>query len=233
MVKLPGVPTGTFTAVIGGRLIKWKPQGDLTLIASQAAAEQGLEREIASNPDPDQAIATFRKAPHVHSSARLFVGFNVASVPTWRAGEVYLVTFLARETQLLNRKNAEAHPAFSFYVGLGAFPGVGAKVASEKSAQVVFLNYTQDADEFFKDIISLASILCQWLSQEAIIAELTEEGKVIYSEEIWPTKRAAAFKPITETRKYLNENAYRIDPEVYNLGRRASSGSGSDQDEPW
>ncbi len=232
MIKLPGVPTGTFKAVVDGKIVRWTPKSSLTLIASQSAAEEGLslDREVHANPSGKAAKTEWRTAPMVSESARLFIGFNVGDRPLWRAGEVYLLTFLLREKQLIEA-GGKGNPAFSYYVGIGAFASIGQPVAAEKSAQIVFLNFDQNSNDFFDSMIDLAEDVGAWLSQESVLVELSKQGNAFYSKYIDANKDIS--KTVQTTKKYLNDNAYRIGKDVYDMGKQASSGSGSDQDEPW
>lgn len=223
--KLHGVRTGTVdTMTDGGRRAKWVPQSELTLISSADGFIHGskdldlytealLPRRIAANPNAAQAKAELfsKKKPTVKAAARLMVGFNVGSEPYWRAGEVYLLAYLNREEQL---KNGQAMPAFSFYVGLGAFPG-DKLVASERSAQLVFMNFGQPSKAFFSDMIDLSKEMAEDMNQESVLLELQENGQVIYLDYIEPKKRN--WSPLDDTKKWLNENKIRIEPSVWRM----------------
>lgn len=236
MIKIPGVPTGTVDAVAqNGERARWKPHGDLTLVVSETAAAQNLPREIKGNPDAETGIKmqrerdkrmargplgrfldwAFRRGefPAVRESARLFVGHNVQNEEYWRSGEVYLAGYLAREAQLKTRSGAI--PAFSFYVGLGAFPSDrGNNITAEESSQFVFINFSQSRTDFIDDMFRLAGELAKMMSQESVLLEISEKGKVSVYDYIEPTN--GQWTPKEKTRDLLRENAYRIQEKVWN-----------------
>ncbi len=218
-MKLPGIKTGTINTITsdGSRRIHWRPTGELVLIASEGAAEHYnlLPRKIAANAGATEAKRLLRdsSAPLARDEARIFVGFNVKDKPTWRSGEAYLMCYLTREEQLGERKNTKAQPAFTmFYAGLGAFPG-NVTVTSERSAQFVFLNFGQSKDDFFDDMLDLAQLLAESLLQESVLVEFVHDGKTFYADYIEGQNYDWT---VAEAKAYLEENAYRLDPKVYN-----------------
>lgn len=213
-MKLPGVPTGSVNTITPAGRVRWSPKSELTLIASQSEAERGLPRVVVGNPGPKDAQVAWRSKPAAKASARLFVGYNVGDEPVWRSGEVYLLAFLLREKQLAT--NSNIHPAFSFYAGIGAYgPGTGLPVSSEKSAQIVFLNFDQKQETFFDQIIELAAMMAAQLNQESVMVELSRKGSGFYTDLIYADPEYAA--TVAQTRRYLNENAERIGAEVFEM----------------
>lgn len=223
MTKLPGLKTGTINTInqTGDKRVKWVPKGDLILIASKDAADHfdlgKLPRQIASNPTAAQAKQFIRDndaVPLTKEEARIFVGFNVKDKPTWRTGQVYLMLFLLREEQLQARKKTDALPAFTmFYAGLGAFPG-NVQVASERSAQFVFMNFGQDPDDFFDDMADLSMLAAEALLQESVLLELDKSGKTFYLDYIL----SEGFEwDLPEAEEYLEENAHRITKKVWEM----------------
>lgn len=213
-IKLPGVKTGTVKGVTdSGRYAHWVPKGELTLIASQSEADQSLPLRIAANPSAEQFVeaALNRATPLARSAARIFVGFNVGDKPVWRAGQVYLAGFLLREKQL--QKTPSTFPAFSFYVGLGAFPGQGAIVSSERSAQFVFINFNQKYEDFARQIGYLGAELASVLHQESTLVELSREGQVTNMDYV--DVDAKDRLSVKEAKAWLDKNAYRIEKSVY------------------
>lgn len=215
MTKFKGVRTGTIDTIAdNGWRAKWVPKSELTLISSADAEEVDfLPRRIAANPNSTQAKTDLfsKEKPRVKAAARLMVGFNVGSKPFWRAGEVYLLTYLDREEQL---SDGRAMPAFSFYVGLGAFPG-DKIVASERSAQLVFMNFGQESKEFFSDMMDLSQTLAEDMNQESILLELQEDGQVVYLDYIEPNKKD--WTDLDEIKAWLVENKNRVEPSVWRM----------------
>lgn len=234
MIKIPGVPTGTVDAVTqSGQRARWKPHGDLTLIVSETAS-QVLPSEIKANPDKATAIKmmsdrerrmsrsllgrfldwVFHRGefPPVRESARIFVGHNVGNEEFWRAGQVYFSGYILREDQL--KKGKSAVPAFSFCVGLGAFPSDrGNNITAEESSQFVFMNFSQSKKEFFDDMIDLAGSLAEMMNQESTLLELSEKGSVALYEYI--EAKPHNWSEIGDVTKMLKENSYRIPEKVW------------------
>lgn len=213
--KIHGVRTGTIDGFTeSGERVKWVPTSELTLVTSDDVVENEfvLPRRIAANPSARQGFREFISGdkPPVKDTARLFVGFNVGDEEFWRAGQVYLMGYLLRETQL--RSSKKIAPAFSFYVGLGAFPG-DKVVSSERSAQFVFMNFAQPHKKFFSDMFELAAEMAEWLHQESVLLEAQGDGKVIYLDYIESDP-----KKLVDTRAaedYLEENKHRVKPSVW------------------
>lgn len=202
VIKLPGIPTGTIDGFTSDthRRVKWLPRGPLTLVASTDALAESLPKEIAANPTRVLAKQMWRDPgkPAAKQSARLFVGFNVGDRQEWSQEDVYKVAYLLREKQL---SDTGSLAAFSFYAGLGAFPGVSGKVVTEKSAQIVFMNFRQKAEEFFDDMIDLAADMANYLHQESVLLEISKSGKVFYLEYVDSEHR----KPVQGTRKFIEK----------------------------
>lgn len=209
--KLPGIRTGTVDSFTdSGQHVRWVPKSELVMVDG---GQCDLPRRISANPNSRQGYAEFsRKEPGVvRDGARLFVGFNVGGDEVWRAGEVYLAAYLLRQEQLRGKRGA---PAFTFYVGIGAYPG-DKVVASERSAQIVFMNFGQSSKAFFKDMFDLSATLAEELSQESILLELQEDGHVTYLDYIDSDRKHIA--EIDDTRSWLNENKHCIQQSVWRM----------------
>lgn len=232
MIKLPGIPTGTVDAVTrDGERALWRPHGDLTLLVSETCSAN-LPDQIKGNPDAATLIRmrddqekycklgmlgkflswVRRKAPFppVRESARMFVGHNVGEKQFWRSGQVYLMGYLLREEQLRNGKGV---PAFSFYVGVGAFPGTGDAVTAEESSQFVFMNFGQSRKAFLDDMAKLAQALAEALSQESVLLEFSEEGRVALYDYVEADRKN--WVSTGDAEKMLEENSYRIPKKVW------------------
>ncbi len=212
--KIKGVRTGTVDAVTdSGDRVKWVPKSELLLVSNGEGGETGMPERIAANPSARQARDEFfsKDKKLVRDTARLFVGFNVGSEDYWSAGQVYLMAYLLREQQLSGRKGA---PAFSFYIGLGAFPG-DKIVASERSAQLVFMNFSQSSAEFFEDMFDLAGQLAEWLHQESVLLEAQDGGQVVYLDYIESDPEKVA--PMKKAEDMLEKNSHRIEPSVWEM----------------
>lgn len=234
MIKIPGVPTGTVNVVTeNGRRARWQPHGDLTLIVSETA-KQALPPEIKGNPDAQTLKQMIRdrdkrmersllgrfldwalrrgEFPPVKESARLFVGHNVENAEYWRSGQVYLMGYLLREQQL--KKSKHGVPAFSFYVGLGAFPSDrGNNITAEESSQLVFTNFGQSREEFFGDMAELAQLMAENLDQESVLLELSDKGRVAVYEYVEAKRQD--WVPLEDTEELLEENSHRVSEKVW------------------
>ncbi len=211
-IKLPGVKTGTIDSFTNsGDRIKWSPKSELTLVAS---APVEMPKKIAANPSRRQSGQAIRSGNHggATEAARIFVGYNVAKKPTWRSGEVYLATYLLREAQLLKRK--KGFPAFSFYVGWGAFPG-DVKVSSEQSAVVEFINFTQSQAVFFDDMNNLAADLAEFLHQEAVLLELSKGGRQTYMDYVDADEDQ--FTEVDTAKATLTANKDYVSPSIWKM----------------
>jgi hypothetical protein len=151
----------------------------------------------------------------VRDSARLFVGFNVNPdkgdlIHKWNAGQVYQAAYLLRKQQL---ENSGLPPAFSYYVGLGAFPGVKGVVVSEKSAQIVFMNFGQASKTFHRDMVSLSARMADRLHQESVMLELTDRDGVFKLDYVDSKRRM----PVEETLNWLDDHKAEFDDEVIKI----------------
>lgn len=216
--KIHGVRTGTIDGFAdNGWRVKWIPKSELILISSDDTAldrvQFGYPRSIAANPSTDQAFEELYSGDRkqIKDAARLFVGFNVGNKKVWRAGEVYLMCYLLREEQLSGGKG---YPAFSFYVGCGAFPG-DKIVVSERSAQLVFMNFGQKTYDFSKDMFKLAEKLGEALSQESILVEIQSEGETVYLDYIETS--SLLWLDVDDAKVGLEENKDLLEPKIWRM----------------
>ncbi len=200
MEKLHGIKTGTVDSfTLSGKRVRWIPKGPLIRVGGNS----DLPSEVAANPSAQQAADEFLSGKPIkfRETARLFVGFNVGDKPVWRTGQVYLLAYILRDRQI--KKSGKGAPAFTLYLGVGAFPG-GAVVASEHSAQLVFINFSQKGDAFIREMFELAQMLAENLHQESVLIEVQRQGGISQYEYIEANQQF--WVPVSETKKFLNEN---------------------------
>lgn len=215
--KIHGVRTGTIDSFTeSGQRVKWVPTSEPVLVSGDYEQDDvaDLPLRIAANPNSRQGFQEFksRDKTKIRDSARLFAGFNVGAEEIWRPGQVYLMGYLLREAQLKTSKKID--PAFSFYVGLGAFPGKQV-IASERSGQFIFINFGQSSDQFFESMFNLSADLAEWLHQESILLECQDGGKVVYMDYIESNPRKLV--DVAEAKEYLEENKHRIKPSIWRM----------------
>lgn len=109
------------------------------------------------------------RQPVVPLTARLFVGLNVGSVPTWSVEDVIRITQRVR----LEQKSA---PDASFVLQRGLYTDKSENIVKEDSVQVVVFNFGDAEDEFEQQMIGLAEALIHELQQEVIYVELQRNG---------------------------------------------------------
>ncbi len=227
---LPGLHTGTvddYTDTTHEHF-RFQPQGTLALMTNEPVLAEKLPREISSNPSEDELLERvdshmapwyvrwFRsKKSAVRDSARLFVGFNVNAnngdlIHKWNAGQVYQTAYLLRRKQL---EDSGLPPAFSYYVGLGAFPGTKGVVISEKSAQIVFMNFGQSSKAFHRDMVSLSARIADRLHQESVMLELSDRDGIFRLDYVDSKRRL----PVDETLDWLDEYKGEFDEEVIKI----------------
>lgn len=110
-------------------------------------------------------------------SARLFVGLSVKSKPTWTLADV-----VKRVSKLRNKQTGD--PSSSFIAQTGVYKHHdGRRVVTEKSVQVVIINFHGGTIEDFTDqITDIGETLSKQLKQESVIVETQVNG---VTKQIW------------------------------------------------
>lgn len=107
-------------------------------------------------------------------SARLFVGLNVGDRAKWSVDDVVRITKRVRKKQV---GSADA----SFLLQRGLYTSRRTrKIVTEKSVQIVILDFSESAKVFEKQMTELARTLLRELKQETIFVELQRRG-VVYA----------------------------------------------------
>lgn len=133
----------------------------------------GLVEVYGQNP-------VVRRTGRALLAARLFVGFNVGSKPTWT------VNTLAKRVLAIRKAQGRAAGA-SFVIQKGIWQEVGKPPVKEDSAQVIIINDEGlDRPQFTTDMIDLAEQLARGMKQDSIYLDIQNKGIVIDSLTVTP-----------------------------------------------
>jgi len=109
--------------------------------------------------------------------ARMFVGFNVGSKPTWGMNDLIPIVKNVRKKQ-----TGSADATLLYQKGIYTHKSSGETV-TEDGAQIIILNLSEkiSLEEFKNQLIELGEVICRELQQEEVVAEIQMGGLVKYT----------------------------------------------------
>lgn len=107
-------------------------------------------------------------------AARIIVGFNVGSVPTWSMD--HLIPIVERE-----RAEQVGDPSSTFIAQRGIYQHRdGKQIVTEDGAQVIIIDTrSTDAQEFEDQMVHLGEVICSELKQETVVVEIQRNGVTV------------------------------------------------------
>ena len=113
-------------------------------------------------------------------AARLFVGFNVGSRPTWNVDQLVELVERVREDQ-------GEKPDASFVAQRGIYTSsVDGETVTEDGAQVIVLDLETPEAQFKEEMVQLAEVIARDFEQELVIVEFQKGGLVVQTFGVTP-----------------------------------------------
>lgn len=108
-------------------------------------------------------------------AARLFVGFNVGTTPTYEMEDIIKIVRRVRREQ-----GAPEDSSYVYQRGVYTHQSHDGEVVTENGAQIVLLNLDPSVTEkaFRRQMIELANVIVREMQQETVIIEMQQGGIV-------------------------------------------------------